>query len=182
MAGLLQPTTWDVEDFKQASIKKFQRMTSTSSDGNVEKEIQNPKEEMTETLVSYHGRAQELLRRSNGHDEENDEDSPLSILERTILSIIIKYMILTKSNIVAGSLRIAFEKTKKAIETISQREEIERERMERRELDHFRNQNLKEWGRPLGATLAAIDNQRSRNQAPEFYSIQENYNSRYDAE
>ncbi|RKF60701.1 hypothetical protein GcC1_163015 [Golovinomyces cichoracearum] len=54
--------------------------------------------------------------------------------------------------------------------------------MERRELDHFRNQYLIQWGRPLGATLAAIDNQRSRNHAPEFYSIQENYNGRYDAE
>ncbi|RKF60700.1 hypothetical protein GcC1_163014 [Golovinomyces cichoracearum] len=68
-------------------------MTSTSSDGNVQKDIQNLKQEKTEALVSYHGRAQELLRRSNGRDEENDENSPLSILERTILSIIIKTFI-----------------------------------------------------------------------------------------
>lgn len=79
-----------------------------------------------------------------------------SILERTILSIIIKSfvrgnrddevrnIILTKSTILSGSLKGAFERTKKAIVTISQREEIERERVERMELEHFRNYYLKQ--------------------------------------
>ncbi|RKF59012.1 hypothetical protein OnM2_063069 [Erysiphe neolycopersici] len=66
-------------------------------------------------------------------------------------------MILTKSNILSGSLEGAFERTKKAIDTIKQKEEIEQERIERMELEHFRSHYLKQWGRPLSAALAERD-------------------------
>ncbi|RKF59570.1 hypothetical protein OnM2_059080 [Erysiphe neolycopersici] len=161
-----EPNTKDMEDFKMAVMKRFPRKKLEKEVSNVQEDIQNLQQELNEPLNSYYDRAQELLRRSNGRDDQEAGTEPLSILERTILSIIIKSfvrgirdnevrtIILTKSTILSGSLRSAFEKTKKAIATISQREEIEKERIEKLELEHFRNQYLREWGRPLSAALA----------------------------
>ncbi|KAI0993021.1 hypothetical protein K3495_g15163 [Podosphaera aphanis] len=120
--------------------------------GNVQEDIQNLKQGEGETLMAYHERAQDLLCRSNGRDDERDARSELSALEKTILSIIVKAfirgirddnlrsMVMMKSKIFHGSLQGAYEKSIKTMESIKQRNDIEKERLERMELDHFREQ------------------------------------------
>ncbi|RKF73290.1 hypothetical protein GcM3_094011b [Golovinomyces cichoracearum] len=76
-----EPNAKDIEEFKQAVTKRFPRKKVESDVGNVQEDIQNLQQELNESLDSYHERAQELLRRSNGRDE-GDENAPLSILEK----------------------------------------------------------------------------------------------------
>ncbi|RKF81682.1 hypothetical protein GcC1_023047 [Golovinomyces cichoracearum] len=125
--------------------------------------------------MAYHERAQDLLRRSNGRDDASDNGLELSALEKTMLSIIVKAfirgvrddnlrsMIMMKSTIFHGSLLGAYEKSKKAMESISQRNDIEKERLERMELDHFREQYQQQWGRPLSVALTGVDQRKSHN-------------------
>ncbi|RKF55719.1 hypothetical protein OnM2_087021 [Erysiphe neolycopersici] len=65
-----------------------------------------------------------------------------------------------KSTVISGSLQGAFERIKKTLANIAQREGIERERIDRSDLEHFRSQYLVQWGRSLGAALAEMHNQQ----------------------
>lgn len=163
------PKDIDVEEFKQALMQQFPKKSmGDMRDGNVQEDIQNLKQGEEETLVAYHERVQDLLRRSNGRDDRNEISPELSGIERTMLSIIVRAFIrgmkddnlrstiMMKSAIFFGSLQGAFEKTRKAMANMIQREEIEKERLERMELDHFRNQYLQQWGRPLSVALAGM--------------------------
>ncbi|RKF78462.1 hypothetical protein GcC1_055035 [Golovinomyces cichoracearum] len=183
-----EPNAKDIEEFKHAVTKKFPRKKAENDTGNIQEDIQNLQQDPNESLNSYHERTQELLRRSNGRDDEGYENAQLTIPEKMILSIIIKSFIrairdhevrtinLTKSTILSGSLKGAFERTKKAITTILQREEIERERIEQMELEHFRSQYLKEWCRPLGVSLAMRDQGQNRllSKIQNFYENERN--------
>ncbi|RKF83370.1 hypothetical protein GcC1_003032 [Golovinomyces cichoracearum] len=173
---LEEPKEFDVEEFKQALKKNSPRKSlANMSDGNVQEDIQSLKQGEGETLMVYHERAQDLLRRSNGRDDASDNGLELSALEKTMLSIIVKAfirgvrdnnlrsMIMMKSTILHGSLQGAYDKSKKAMECISQRNDIEKERLERMELDHFREQYQQQWGRPLSVALAGVGQRKIHN-------------------
>ena len=145
-----EPKETDVEEFKQALMKRLPKKLKKDVE-NVQEDIQNLKQGQDETLIIYHERAQDLLQRSNGRDDADNTGADLSDIEKTMLSIIVRAfirgirndnlrsMIMMKSSIFNGSLQGAFEKTKKAVTTIAQIEEIQRERLESRELENFRN-------------------------------------------
>ncbi|RKF79818.1 hypothetical protein GcC1_042033, partial [Golovinomyces cichoracearum] len=91
---LEEPKEFDLEEFKQALKKKFpKKSVANMSDGNVQEDIQSLKQGEGETLMVYHERAQDLLRRSNGRDDASDNGLELSALEKTMLSIIVKAFI-----------------------------------------------------------------------------------------
>ncbi|RKF76932.1 hypothetical protein GcM3_075014 [Golovinomyces cichoracearum] len=70
---------------------------------------------------------------------------------------------MVKSTIFHGSLQEAFEKTEKAMASITQREEIEKGQLEMMELNHFRRHYQQQWGRPLSVALAGVDQRKSHN-------------------
>ncbi|KAI0990931.1 hypothetical protein K3495_g17256, partial [Podosphaera aphanis] len=129
-----------MEDFKRALMKQFPKASAgLTEDGNAQEDIQNLRQGEKETLVEYHDRAQELLRRSNGRDAGSDASQELSAIEKTMLSILVRAfirgikddnlrsMVMMKSTIFHGSLQGAYEKSKKTMESIKQRDDIERE-------------------------------------------------------
>ncbi|RKF61152.1 hypothetical protein GcC1_159011 [Golovinomyces cichoracearum] len=135
-----EPRHIDMENFKQVLMKQFPKKSVGGMDDiNAQENFQNLRQGEEETLLKYHDRAQDLLRRSNGRDEGISTQPELMAIERTMLSILVRAfvrgirddnlrsMIMMKSTIFHGSLQGAFEKTKKATACISQREEIERE-------------------------------------------------------
>ncbi|KAI1001177.1 hypothetical protein K3495_g7021 [Podosphaera aphanis] len=173
-----KPKESDVEKFKQALVEKFpKRFAGNMKDGNVQEDIQNLKQREGETFMAYHERAQDLLCRSNGRDDECGARSELSALEKTMLSIIVKAfirgirddnlrsMVMMKSTIFHGSLQGAYEKSKKTMESVKQRDDIEKERLERMELDHFREQYQQQWGRPLSVAVAGMAHRGSQGNA-----------------
>ncbi|RKF55718.1 hypothetical protein OnM2_087020, partial [Erysiphe neolycopersici] len=80
----------DVEEFKLAFKKQYPRKKVEVSNLNIQENIQNLKQEENKALTSFQERAQELLRGSNGRDDLGNTMTPLSILERFIISIFIK--------------------------------------------------------------------------------------------
>ncbi|KAI0997172.1 hypothetical protein K3495_g11013 [Podosphaera aphanis] len=147
---IAEPEQSDMEDFKQALMKQFPKASAgLTEDGNAQENIQNLRQGEKETLVGYHDRTQEFLQRSNRRDAGSDASQELSAIEKTMLSILVRAfirgirddnlrsLIMKKSTIFHGSLQGAFETTKKAMANIAQREKIEKERLERIELDHF---------------------------------------------
>lgn len=82
----VDPEERDVEAFKNAVIRRSPRKTVEAEVGYDQEDIHNLKQEENESLANYHGRAQELLRRSNGRDELCDNKTPLSIVRVFYLS------------------------------------------------------------------------------------------------
>ncbi|RKF61139.1 hypothetical protein GcC1_159007 [Golovinomyces cichoracearum] len=170
-----EPRHIDMENFKQAWMKQSPKKSVEGMDDiNAQENIQNLRQGEEETILEYHDRAQDLLRRSNGRDEGIRTQPELTAIERTMLSILVRAfvrgirddnlrsMIMMKSKIFHGSLQGAFEKTKKAMACIAQRKEIEIERLERTELDLFRKQYQKKWGQPLSVALAGVNQGRNQ--------------------
>ncbi|KAI0990836.1 hypothetical protein K3495_g17351, partial [Podosphaera aphanis] len=163
-------TKEDVEEFETALRGEFPTKTPTVLDEkNLHEDIGSFEQGPEESLRSYYGRAQELLRKSHGRDATSDGSSPLAPIEMVVLSGIItaflrgirndqvRATVLMRSTTIAKSLRSAFEAAEDVKSTIEKLNDIERNREERREFELLKTHYVKEWGRPLSAVLAGLD-------------------------
>ena len=163
-------TKEDVEEFQAALKIEFPTKTPCSrNEKTLQEDIGGFAQGPEESLSSYYGRAQELLRRSHGRDAVAGGSSPLSPIETVVLSGIIsaflrglvdvqvRTTVLMRSTDVTKSLRGAFEAAEDAKSTLERLQEFEKDREERKEFELLRTHYTREWGRPLSAVLAGIN-------------------------
>ncbi|KAI0991964.1 hypothetical protein K3495_g16222, partial [Podosphaera aphanis] len=161
------PNEKDVEDFKRAFQSRFPgKFAAVRSEDTIEEDIGNLKQEATETLRDYYGRAQHLLRRSQTKDAPLVGGTPLSTAERILLQMTIKAFIrgiyerdLKKAILTRPrptSLQEAFEVAQQALAGIKEIEEEERIEYDKIEVEMLRKQYLEKHGRPLRSVLAEM--------------------------